>query len=103
MRADTVPALTARIITPWDDTLICLDELVPVSHDQTQRGFRALAVEGTLDFALTGVISRITGALAREEISVFVVSTYDTDCVLVRQDKLDEATAALRAEGIAII
>ena len=94
--------IAARIITPWDDTIICPDELVPRSHETTQRGFRALAVEGTLDFTLTGIISRISAALAGQEISVFVISTYDTDCVLVPGSRLQDAIATLREEGIAV-
>ena len=62
-----------------------------------QKPFRALKVAGPLHFALTGVIATITRPLADAGVTVFVVSTYDTDYVLVRADCLDAAVDTLRA------
>jgi hypothetical protein len=60
-------------------------------------------VAGPLDFALVGVIADLTAGLARAGISVFVLSTFDTDHVLVRADSLDHAVATLTAEGNAVV
>jgi hypothetical protein len=62
-------------------------------------GWRCLEVAGPLDFAMVGVMARITGCLARAEVSVFVVSTYDTDYVLVREQDLDAAVMSLAGDG----
>lgn len=53
-------------------------------------------VEGPLDFEMVGVISEITTALAKAEIPVFVISTYDTDYILVKADVLEAAIDALK-------
>ena len=64
-----------------------------------ERGWRALTVEGPLDFALTGVLAALAVPLAAAGVSIFAVSTYDTDHVLVRSERLADAVAALRAAG----
>ncbi len=61
--------------------------------------FRALSVAGPLDFALVGILARLCDALARAAVPVFAVSTFDTDWLLVRSDRLEAAIAALRAAG----
>lgn len=65
-------------------------------------GWRGLRVAGALDFSLLGIIAGISAALAGAGVSVFVVSTYDTDYVLVKADRLEDAIAALRARGYAV-
>jgi hypothetical protein len=65
----------------------------------TERGWRALEVAGPLDFALTGIMASLSGPLAAAGISLFVVSTYDTDYVLVRDHDLERAREALEAAG----
>jgi hypothetical protein len=64
-----------------------------------ERGFRALKVRGPLDFSLTGVLSRLLAPLAASEIPVFVVSTFDTDYLLVRDEHLQRAVEALEPVG----
>jgi hypothetical protein len=84
--------------TPAELSIVCPDEQVPadVSCD---RGWRVLAVQGPLDLATTGVVASIAGPLAASGLSLFVVSTYDTDYVLVKDASLREAIAALAAGG----
>jgi hypothetical protein len=77
---------------------VCATERVPadvVSED----GWVALEVEGPLDFALTGILLAIAAPLAEAGVSIYALSTYDTDVVLVRTDALETATNALRAAG----
>lgn len=64
-----------------------------------ERGWRVLAVRGPLAFSLTGVLLSLTKPLADAGIPVFVLSTYDTDLVLVQDEVLGEAVAALTAAG----
>jgi hypothetical protein len=63
-------------------SVVCEEKLVPDSI-QKEGGWRALRVKGTLDFALTGVLARITAPLGKAEISLFAISSFDTDYVLV--------------------
>jgi hypothetical protein len=64
-----------------------------------ERGWRALVVHGPLDFALTGIVAGLSAVLATASISVFIVSTYDTDYLLVRENDLDRAVVAFREAG----
>jgi hypothetical protein len=66
---------------------------------EVERGWRALQVAGPLDFGLTGVLAAIAARLADADVSIFAVSTYDTDYVLVREAALPAAAEALRRAG----
>ena len=63
------------------------------------KNFRCIKVEGPLGFELTGILSSLTTALARAGIPVFVVSTFDTDYILVTEDRLEETVRTLSQEG----
>lgn len=79
-------------------SIVCCDASVPAAVT-ANRGWRAISVDGTLDFALTGVLAALAAPLAGAGVSIFAMSTYDTDYVLVKQDTLDDAVAALSAAG----
>ncbi len=72
---------------------------IPVPGARSEGGWSALKVEGPLDFALTGVLARLSGALAAAGVSVFAVSTFDTDYLLVKSVDLPRAVDALRGAG----
>ncbi len=61
-----------------------------------EHGWSALRVAGTLDFGLVGVLSTLTGALAEAGVSLFAVSTYDTDILLIKAKDTGRAVEALR-------
>ena len=69
------------------------------SDARAERGWRALRIAGTIDFALTGVLASVLAPLADAGVSIFAISTYDTDYVLVRGPALDAAVEALRRAG----
>jgi hypothetical protein len=79
-------------------SLVRAAEAVP-SDARAERGWRALRVAGTIDFALTGVLASVLAPLGEAAISIFAVSTFDTDYVLVRERALSAAIDALRAAG----
>jgi len=62
-------------------------------------GWRALRIKGPLDFSLVGILANVSGVLAQAEVSIFAVSTYETDYVLVKQDSLEQAIKSLEAHG----
>jgi hypothetical protein len=64
-----------------------------------ERDWRLLMVKGPLDFNLVGIIAGLSGTLADAGVSIFALSTYDTDYILVKQPDLDRALAALRQAG----
>jgi uncharacterized protein len=96
--ADGGAALDAVVRTPAELTIVCAAAAVPEGV-RAERGWRALAVAGPLDLALTGVLVALLEPLARAGVAIFAVSTFDTDHVLVRADRLDDAVRALRAAG----
>lgn len=87
--------------TPTEVSLVCGEEYVP-GQVQAERGWRAIMVNGALDFSLTGIFAGLAGALAKAQISLFAMSTYDTDYILVKADTLAAAVEALRAAGYEI-
>ena len=62
--------------------------------------WRALRIVGELDFSLIGILAKISNILAEANISVFVISTFNTDYILVKEDKLEEAVVVLKANDI---
>jgi hypothetical protein len=79
-------------------SLVCEQENVP-GGIRCEAGWRYLKVEGPLDFALTGILASLTTALGLAGISVFAISTYDTDYLLVRGADLERAVELLAREG----
>lgn len=79
-------------------SVVCPTDRVPAGV-RAEGPWRAFAVAGPLDFALTGVLSALTAPLARAQVPVFTVSTFDTDYLLVRGADAERATAALTAAG----
>ncbi|MGN0064353.1 MAG: ACT domain-containing protein [Nocardioides sp.] len=84
--------------TAAETSVVCAARNVPkkVPHE---RSFTAFAVVGPLDFALTGVLVSLLTPLAEEEISVFTLSTYDTDWILVPKERAEKAAEAWRRRG----
>lgn len=91
-------ALFAFVRTSMESTLVIEERLAPAGVT-TEPGWSALEVEGPLDFALTGVLASLALPLADAGISIFAISTYGTDYVLVKHDKLGVAIDALRKAG----
>ncbi|RME51436.1 MAG: ACT domain-containing protein [Caldilineae bacterium] len=79
-------------------SLVCAERYM-VPGVQAERGWRVLQVAGPLDFGLIGVIARLADTLAAAKVSVFVISTYDTDYILVKEDRLTDAVRALEGAG----
>ena len=80
-------------------SLVCETDKTPALTLEREDGWRAMRVVGTLDFSLTGILSKIAAVLADAKIGIFAVSTYDTDYILVKQQNLDPAVEALKRAG----
>lgn len=91
---DWTDPLVSVTRTPEELSVVCADSRVPEGV-QAERGWRAFKVEGPLDFALTGILARLTAPLAEANIPVFAVSTYDTDYLLVRSADAGRAADTL--------
>jgi len=87
--------------TATELSIVCAESAIPEGVTAST-GWRALQVEGVLDFSLTGVLSSLAQPLAAAGISIFSVSTYDTDTILVRDADRAKAVDALAAAGHSI-
>jgi len=94
-------AFTSITRTHDELSIVCDDDAVP-NDVHAERGWRCLAVEGPIPFATYGVASKITTALAEASISVFLVATYDTDYILVKEDVFTRACDALTRAGFGL-
>ena len=79
-------------------SVVCPEARLP-DNVKAERGWRGFKVEGPLDFALTGILSRLAAPLAEAAISIFAISTFDTDYLLVRARDLDAAVAVLQRQN----
>ena len=84
--------------TPEELSIVCAEADAPEGAKR-EPGWRMLQVAGPLDFALTGVLAAIAAPLAQAGVSIFAISTFDTDYVLVKDENLARAEEALRAAG----
>jgi uncharacterized protein len=79
-------------------SVVCRQDDVP-SDASAERGWCALELAGTLDFSLTGVVSALVVPLADAEVPIFVLSTFETDYLLVREHDLPRSVEALTGAG----
>src|SRR5688572_16837698 len=84
--------------TPDELSIVCDESSVP-DDVIAERGWRAFQLEGPIPFDVTGVAASLTAPLAADGISVFLISTYDTDWLLVKESVRGRAIAALRSAG----
>lgn len=82
--------------TAHELSLVCLEPSVPPNL-RAERGWRLFEVAGPLDFALTGILASLLTPLAEAKISVFALSTFDTDYLLVK--RVEEAIRVLEKTG----
>ena len=90
-------------LTDKEVSLVCETRAAPRDAVERDDGWRAFRVSGTLDLSLVGVLRGIADVLADIGAPVFVVSTYDTDYVLVKEGSLDRALDALSAAGYTVV
>ncbi|MGB3632400.1 MAG: GNAT family N-acetyltransferase [Rubrobacteraceae bacterium] len=84
--------------TPDELSIVCPKSDVPDGLS-SETGWRALKLEGPFEFSMTGVLVSVAEPLAAAGVSIFAISTYDTDYVFVKQDALNSAISALRGAG----
>jgi uncharacterized protein len=79
-------------------SVVCPQEAVPAAV-LAEPGWRCLRVAGPLGFGMTGILASLSGPLASSGVSIFVVSTYETDYLMVQERDLDRAVDALARAG----
>ena len=101
-QADMTAPFTFLSRTDTEISLVCESARVPQNVLRREDHWRAFRIAGTLDFSLIGILAKIAVLLAEEKISIFAISTYDTDYVLVKEEKLIHAINTLEKAGYAI-
>jgi len=82
-------------------SVVCPEGAVPPGV-RSEPGWRCLRVVGPLGFGMTGVLASLAGPLASSGVSIFVVSTYDTDYLMVQERDLERGEDALERAGHAV-
>ncbi|WP_404340325.1 ACT domain-containing protein [Pseudoalteromonas mariniglutinosa] len=107
VNAQVPPALLDEAIyfiskTADELSIVCPSSFKIDSHD-AETDWQAIEVIGPLGFSLTGIMANISGVLARAEVSIFALSTYDTDYVLVKKHAVKKAIKALKTDGYLVL
>lgn len=89
--------------TDEEKSLVCITDDVPANVTERDDGWKAFRIQGILDFSLIGILSRIAGILAENEIGIFAVSTFNTNYILTKKENYDKALEALEQAGYEII
>jgi uncharacterized protein len=79
-------------------SIVCREEDVPAAAS-AERGWCVLELAGPLDFSLTGVVAALVTPLAEAGVPIFVLSTFETDYLVVRERDLERSVAALAEAG----
>jgi hypothetical protein len=94
----TRSAFHAVVRSPGEVTVVCYEAAVP-PRVRSQKGWRCFSLAGPIPFTETGVVSSLAVPLAEAGVGIFVISTFDTDYLLVPGEKLETARTALSAAG----
>lgn len=84
-------------------SLVCRTEDTPLSTTDREDGWRGIRIQGVLDFSLVGILSKLSGILAENQIGIFAVSTFNTDYILVKAEDFERAIRVLATAGYAIV
>ena len=90
--------LSSVTYTSDECSIVCAEEIVP-QDVQSERGWKAIKVLGPLDFSLTGILASLATPLANAHISLFALSTFDTDYLLVKEIFITDAQETLIQSG----
>lgn len=88
--------------TPEELSIVCFQNNIP-DNIKCERDWKILKIEGQLDFSLIGILASISTILAQKGISIFAISTYDTDYILVKNKDIDKAIESLINERYEVI
>ncbi|ASJ96887.1 MULTISPECIES: ACT domain-containing protein [Shewanella] len=86
-----------------DELSVVVPAELPLDSLEEESDWRCLEVVGPLGFSMTGILASVSGTLAEAKISIFAISTFDTDYILVKKDKLQQAITALKKTNYQII
>ena len=83
-------------------SIVCAEAQIPATV-LCESGWRLFKIDAVMDFSLVGIVAGISAAIAGANVGIFVLSTYNTDYILVRQPDFSAAAAALRTAGYKVV
>ena len=83
-------------------SLVCESQYVPESAVAVEADWRALKIEGVLDFRMVGVIAKMSNILTEAGISIFIVSTYNTDYIFLKSYIYEKSVTLLTDNGYTV-
>lgn len=89
--------------TDEENSLVCNTCSVPENTIKRSDGYKAFRIQGTLDFSLIGILSKLSALLAENNIGIFAVSTYNTDYILTKKSDYNKALDVLSKNGYKVI
>lgn len=89
--------------TDEEKSLVCITDCVPSNVIECDDGWQAFKIQGVLDFSLIGILSNISTLLADCNISIFAVSTYDTDYIFTKKENYEKALTVLAENGYSVV
>ncbi len=89
--------------TDEENSVVIKTRNVPTNTIKRDDGWHLLKIDGVLDFSLIGILSRIATILSKEGISIFAISTYNTDYILIKKENLDKCKKALISNGYELV
>ncbi|MCL2497417.1 MAG: ACT domain-containing protein [Symbiobacteriaceae bacterium] len=88
--------------TDEEISLVAETAYIPANTVVAEEGWRAFRITGIIDFATVGVIAKISGLLAAASLGIFVISTYNTDYVLLKTEDFAPGVQVLLANGYTV-
>ena len=88
--------------TDEERSLVCITNDVPSNVIQRDDGWKGFRVQGVLDFSLVGILSEISDILSDNGVSIFAISTYNTDYILIKKENYQKALDVLKHSGYKI-
>ena len=88
--------------TDEEKSLVCITSDIPSNVIHRDDGWKAFRIQGILDFSLIGILSEIATILADNGISIFAISTYNTDYVLIKKENYQKGLEVLKSSGYEI-
>ena len=89
--------------TDEEKSLVCITSDVPPNVIQREDGWNGFRIQGILDFSLIGILSEIAELLAKNSISIFAISTYNTDYILIKKENYQKALDILKHSGYEVV
>lgn len=89
--------------TDEENSLVCITDDIPENVLQQDDGWKAFRIQEVLDFSLIGILAKISTLLAKNNIGIFAVSTYNTDYIFTKKENYLKALEILSSEGYEVI